>query len=138
MDNYDELTDEEFIEELRAQFIQNVNSKLEDVLSVLETLNFENKLNTLKLIKRELHTLKGEAQSVGFLQISEFIHAIEDLLDEWSLKQFSSEDCNKARDLMLSCIYELKTYVDILAMKDYHNSILNNWPNIINPLKSMF
>ncbi len=118
-----EFGDEDFQLELLATFITESSEHLDTfedaLLSIEESNNVED--NVFKAM-RAAHSLKGSASMLGFSEISEFAHKVEDLL---SFIRENNKDISKeimdilysSKDLLSSMINALKENKDI----DYKN-----------------
>ncbi len=75
------VTDEAFMQELRREFLNEASFLLEECeASYLSLDRVEGRGEELGKIFRCAHSLKGAGAAVGFLDLSHFAHAVEDLL----------------------------------------------------------
>ncbi len=75
------MTDEAFMQELRREFLNEASFLLEECeASYLSLDRVEGRGEELGKIFRCAHSLKGAGAAVGFLDLSHFAHAVEDLL----------------------------------------------------------
>lgn len=76
-----EKDDLEFLETLRGEFLDCAPGELDQWEESL--LLFERKGDeaALKDLKRLIHSMKGSAQAVGFVEAGEFLHLLEQWLD---------------------------------------------------------
>lgn len=75
------VTDEAFMQELRREFLNEASFLLEECeASYLSLDRVDGRGEELGKIFRCAHSLKGAGAAVGFLDLSHFAHAVEDLL----------------------------------------------------------
>ena len=75
------VTDEAFMQELRREFLNEASFLLEECeASYLSLDRVDGRGEELSKIFRCAHSLKGAGAAVGFLDLSHFAHAVEDLL----------------------------------------------------------
>lgn len=80
-DDNDFGLDDAFVEELKQEFLTEVSFLIEECeASFLKLDKPEHREEELKNIFRLAHSIKGSGQAVGFLDLSKFAHALEDLL----------------------------------------------------------
>jgi two-component system chemotaxis sensor kinase CheA len=70
------------MEEILKVFFEESNEGLDAMESGLLTLNASADRETINTIFRAAHSIKGGAGTFGFMEISEFTHSVETLLDE--------------------------------------------------------
>lgn len=104
--HFDHLGDSEF-EELKNVYYSQAYETVEniqDLLLVLET-SPEDEV-TLKTIKRYVHTLKGDSNSIGFSSIGTLCHSMEDILSSLT---------DNPGDLKHECIDLLLGSADVIS-----------------------
>jgi two-component system chemotaxis sensor kinase CheA len=99
--NFEHLSDNEFKDLKKVFYTQayEIVDDLQDSVLRLETNSKDD--NTVKAIKRYIHTLKGDSNSFGLTSIGTLCHKIEDVLS--SLMDGSGHVEHEAVDLLLSC-----------------------------------
>ncbi len=76
-----QMSEEEFLKVLQTTFINETELMLEDFDEALFSLETsEQKEELLNRIFRVLHSIKGSARSIGFVELAHFSHCAEDLL----------------------------------------------------------
>jgi two-component system chemotaxis sensor kinase CheA len=70
------------MEEILKVFFEESNEGLDAMESGLLTLNASADRETINTIFRAAHSIKGGAGTFGFMEISQFTHSVETLLDE--------------------------------------------------------
>ncbi len=76
------LLDDEFMAELREAFVEEATDHLQQIARSLNALNVQSDdREALGELRRSVHTLKGASATVGFSQIADLSHRMEDLLD---------------------------------------------------------
>ena len=85
--------------ELKELFFESASELLQSLNE--ETLKLEKQpgdLETVRTIRRIVHTLKGDAAAVGYHQLSELAHELEDALAEDALAmETGAEMCIRDR-----------------------------------------
>ncbi|MFI5295992.1 MAG: chemotaxis protein CheW [Thermodesulfovibrionales bacterium] len=106
LSHFDHLSDSEFEELKNVYYSQAYEAveNLQDLLLVLETSS-EDEV-TLKTIKRYVHTLKGDSNSIGLVSIGTLCHSVEDILSSLT---------DNPGDLKHECIDLLLSGVDVMS-----------------------
>ncbi len=78
MTDHDEA---EFLEGLRAEFLQSVRSELDDCEGLLLEIERLGGAESIAAFKRAIHSIKGSAQAVGLASFARVIHELESGLD---------------------------------------------------------
>ena len=88
--------------ELKKVFYSGAYELVEDLQDALLKLEADLSDNdTLKVVKRYVHTLKGDSNSVGLASVGRLCHRMEDVL---SLVTPGGDESHDAIGLLLSCI----------------------------------
>ncbi|MBI4688653.1 MAG: Hpt domain-containing protein, partial [Nitrospirae bacterium] len=101
--NFGHLSNDDY-EEMAGIFYSQSHEIIEDLqdfLLKLDTGSGDN--NILKSIKREIHTLKGDANSFGLTSIGTLCHRMEDIFLSFLLDE-SVPISHNAVDLLLNCV----------------------------------
>ena len=117
--NYEELfisESEEYIEQISAALLQ-LEKNSEDIESV-------------NVIFRAMHTLKGMAASMGYVEISQIAHGLEDVMDQ--IRNNNLKLSNELIDLLLKG----NDYIDAMVHKNNINKdILRSFKHVLESIK---
>jgi len=98
-DNFGHLTKDEF-EELKKVFYSQAYEIVEDLQELVLRLESSPEDNAaLKTLKRHIHTLKGDSNSLGLSSVGAICHGMEDLLSSPD-----SHAIHETADLLLDCV----------------------------------
>ncbi|HZJ77030.1 MAG TPA: chemotaxis protein CheA [Oscillospiraceae bacterium] len=92
-----------FIEESKEN-LQNMNSNL------LYLENNPDDINTLNDIFRVAHTLKGMSATMGFSNVADFTHKMENVLDY--IRKGNMKVSTEITDLLFKCFDKLESYIN--------------------------
>jgi len=123
-------------EELRDIFIEEATEIIEKLN--IDIINFEEAPEDKDLLNelfRGVHTLKGSANSFGFVRLGEFVHHYEDVLDYYR----NSDDIveKSGIDLFLSAVDIIKEVLwleieDTQGIPDNYNEVLDGIKTILS------
>lgn len=122
--------DDEFLNELRSEFLQEAQDLLEQNESSFLELEKSHDSDALEKIFRLAHNLKGTAMAVSFEDLSTFAHEIENLLVD--IRNETVEISSSVIDLLLTCNDQLKSNITDL-IDDYNSELKND--ELIEKLK---
>jgi len=114
--------DDEFLAELRGEFLRESEDLLEQNESNFLELEKNFDAEALENIFRLAHNLKGTAKAVGFEGLSHFSHEIENLLVDLRNETLSVNA--SIIDLLLACNDQLK--LNIETLQENHSSQVDN------------
>lgn len=107
------IDDDDFLEELRREFLAEATSLLEQwEESFLKLEDTDNKEEELTTIFRVAHSLKGTSSAVGYQDMAAFAHIVEDLLS--IIKKSPDSLTPEIVSLLLQCGDAFKTKVFFL------------------------
>ncbi len=111
------IDDDDFLEELRREFLAEAASLLEQwEESFLKLEEADNKEEELTNIFRVAHSLKGTSSAVGYQEMAGFAHIVEDLLS--ILKKSPESLTPEIISLLLQCGDAFKVKVSFLMGQD--------------------
>lgn len=90
-----DVKDEEELDPMVDLFLKEAWELLEKINHDLVNLEKKHDIELIKVLSRNIHTLKGSAQMMQFEKISQISHAIEDFFE----KQLESDETVSERDL---------------------------------------
>ncbi|WP_303289782.1 Hpt domain-containing protein [Marinobacter sp. SS5-14b] len=107
----------EMDEELAAIFLEEARDLIDSTAEALQSWS-ENtgSLDILRLLQRDLHTLKGGARLADIKAIGDLSHELENLFEGLTEQKFSVND--KLSDLLFRCHDRLAGMVDALEAQD--------------------
>lgn len=109
--------DKEFEKEIRRDFLNEATHLLEEIdQSYLRLENPANRKEELGKIFRLAHSLKGGGQAVGFIELSQFAHMLEDLLSALRLQPHKVD--TKIISLLLLCGDAIRTHISVLKIDE--------------------
>lgn len=73
-------TDEEFLESLREDFVTESLDLLEGSETELLEMERDHNPSHLEEVRRSLHSLKGSAKAVGYIDYSAMVHTLESVI----------------------------------------------------------
>ena len=101
-------------EELREAFLDDAGQCVSAIENAILSYEADAKdSEPLRLIGRELHTLKGASASVGLTELAEFLHAIEDSIGTGDASSQNVNELPSAQDL-LSRLDEVGKVIDMV------------------------
>jgi two-component system chemotaxis sensor kinase CheA len=101
-DNFENFSDSD-LAELRTVFYCHAYEIIEDLQDLVLGLEAgSSDKDTLKTIKRHVHTLKGDSRSMGIISVGNICHKMEDILSLLVSGQGQTE--HEAVDLLVSCV----------------------------------
>lgn len=106
--------------------------KLNDSLLKLE--NNSSDIELLNDIFRVAHTFKGMSCSMGFIDVGDLTHRMENILED--MRQGKLEVTEKVTDILFNCLDKLQEMVDKIAEGTYQDST-NNIDILINSLQAL-
>ncbi len=121
-------------EEIRDIFIEEATDIIEKL--DIDIINFEEDpedKNLLNELFRGVHTLKGSANSFGFVRLGEFVHHFEDVLDHYR----NTDDIvdKESIDLFLSAVDIIK---DVMWREvDGNEDVPDNYSDVLEGIKSI-
>jgi two-component system chemotaxis sensor kinase CheA len=98
--------------ELKKVFFANayeIVDNLQDALLAFEAAGTGEE--SLKVIKRHVHTLKGDSNTVGLTAVGNLCHRMEDVLSPLMGAGDSTGDAHGAVDLLLSCVDSIRALI---------------------------
>jgi len=128
MSDYLDINNEELLKDFFSEAEQQVEI-LESNVLVIEQ-NPEDR-NAIDEIFRAAHTLKGGSATVEMTELSQFTHAMEDLLDE--IRSGSVKVTGETVDLLLKSIDVIKLMLDARASGSVYSDDVSG---IVNQLRS--
>lgn len=128
MSDYLDINNEELLKDFFSEAEQQVEI-LESNILVIEQ-NPEDR-NAIDEIFRAAHTLKGGSATVEMTELSQFTHAMEDLLDE--IRSGSVKVTGETVDLLLKSIDVIKLMLDARASGSVYSDDVSG---IVNQLRS--
>ena len=128
MSDYLDINNEELLKDFFSEAEQQVEI-LESNVLVIEQ-NPEDR-NAVDEIFRAAHTLKGGSATVEMTELSQFTHAMEDLLDE--IRSGNVQVTGEAVDLLLRSIDIIKLMLDARASGSIYSDDVSG---IVNQLRS--
>ena len=128
MSDYLDINNEELLKDFFSEAEQQVEI-LESNVLVIEQ-NPEDR-NAVDEIFRAAHTLKGGSATVEMTELSQFTHAMEDLLDE--IRSGSVSVTEETVDLLLKSIDIIKLMLDAIAAGSIYSDDVSG---IVNQLRS--
>src|SRR5690554_5514552 len=106
--------DSELDDELAAIFLEEARDLVDSTATSLQTWSEDTgNLDTLHLLQRDLHTLKGGARLAGIAPVGDLSHELETLFEGLTEQRFAVSD--SLSDLLFRCHDRLATMVDALA-----------------------
>ena len=106
--------DRELDDELAAIFLEEAQDLVESTATALQGWSEDTgNLDTLHLLQRDLHTLKGGARLAGIAAVGDLSHELETLFEGLTEQRFAVSD--SLSDLLFRCHDRLATMVDALA-----------------------
>jgi two-component system chemotaxis response regulator CheY len=119
---------DDFEQTLKANFLTDTTDMLYQLQSIFETIEKTKMINDdqAKVIFRNIHTIKGNAQATGFEDLSHAVHAFEDILVLLKDKKISAnkELIELFHNVLIKIQDSLEDYQsDIDAFVDYSDLI---------------
>ena len=105
--------DSELDDELAAIFLEEARDLVDSTATSLQTWSEDTgNLDTLHLLQRDLHTLKGGARLAGIAPVGDLSHELETLFEGLTEQRFAVSD--SLSDLLFRCHDRLANMVDTL------------------------
>ncbi|WP_372964164.1 Hpt domain-containing protein [Marinobacter sp.] len=109
--------DSEMDDELAAIFLEEARDLINSSAETLQSWNEDTEnLDILRLLQRDLHTLKGGARLADIKAIGDLSHELENLFEGLTEHKFSVND--KLSDLLFRCHDRLASMVDALEAQE--------------------
>jgi chemotaxis protein histidine kinase CheA len=109
------MSDDEFLESLRQDFVTESQDLLENAESHLLDMEKDKNPQHLIEVNRSLHSLKGSARAVGYTDYADLVHNLESNISASPLKQ---KDMTAFMSTSLRCIDMLRQLTEFHANKD--------------------
>lgn len=110
--------DKEFIQTLQAEFRSEAEDFVTQVEKDLMSYEKETKAEYLENILRLVHSMKGSSRAAQFMDLSDFLHKIENVLV--ALRDERIIPNTKVFSLLLKCFDEVKHFLETVGM-DHEN-----------------
>ncbi len=105
--------DEEIIAILQGEFLTDPEDTLPRLREAIDSFE-EDPYESISQILKIAHGIKGSAQAVGFLGISELVHEMESALLTMKKKEVSGSHVSECKAAIEGCIIEVENYFELL------------------------
>jgi chemotaxis protein histidine kinase CheA len=119
--------DLEFLETLRTEFLDSAPGELDQWEESLLTYERKGDEAALKDLKRQVHSMKGSSQAIGFVETGEFCH----LFEQWLDNNLSVKTRTQIVSHCLSVVDHFRRYFDAMVEAEDTASIANALKTIL-------